>query len=221
MYKVIQPNIKSQPLDEKRRSELSQCSRDGTIPSARPGFSRPIPVIITNKSDGIIMNKSDGQELMASLGMGALATGISEGKYSRRKFLKLAGGSIALSSVVGGCTEKEVMYVLYLSISLLKEVYETLEDICAEILIENPEELELNNQGIYSGLGAESLELEEFQEMKDKALEEVVIMMVDIPPFQEMILEVCGVQAQYASFFKLGCLLIDSIALSDPFEVQE
>ena len=216
MYRVIQPNIKSQPLDEERRAELSQCRRDGTIPSARPGFSRPIPVIVTNAADV--------QEVMASLGAGALAIGTSKVKSSRRKFLKLAGGSIALSSVVCGCTEKDLqtaVAVVYMSIKLLKEFYEILEDICAEILIENPEELALNNQGIYSGLGAESLELEEFEVTKDDALEEIITMMVDIPPVQEVILEVCGVQAKYASIFKFGCLLIDSVALSNPFEVQE
>ena len=215
-------------LTVSRYQELQSCMRNGIIPTAREGYSTPIPIRIR------IPEEQLSQPIdMSALGLGAVVSmgqSPSSSAYmtSRRTLLKLSGGALLLAGAATqqGCplTKGQVEIILYLSIQLLKTVYEMYENICSSVLIENPNEVALENQGYVVGLGMEDLTKEDLfdaQDNPDSLLDSTVNAIIDIPAAKEVILDVCGVYAEYPAIFKLGGLLWEEAFTSGSFEVVE
>lgn len=215
-------------LTESRYQELQRCMRDDLIPTAREGYSKPIAIRIR------VPENQMGQSIdMGALGIGAVASMGQRDqkkpyKTSRRRLLQLSGGALLIAGAATqqGCplTRREVEVILYLSIKLFKTVYELYENICSSVLIENPNEVALENQGYVVGLGMEDLTRDKLlaaQNDPNNLLDSTVNTIIDIPAAKEVILDVCGVYAEYPAIFKLGGLLWEEAFTSESFEVVE
>ena len=143
------------PLHPARRAELTRCLQTGERPTPlRDGLPRPMAV-------AVVATERQARELMAAVPGAALLTVAATSQApppSRRSVLRgLAAGGVlvALPGGLSGCTPEAaevVSQLVFLTIAVAKAVYTVLEEICGEVIVENPGSFGAENIGIDRGL---------------------------------------------------------------------
>ena len=222
-------HVRTTSLTDDRRAELLQCLATGQRPRPlRTGLPRPMPVAVV-RSEAQALELTERVPGAVLLGAGA-ATAATTG-VTRRDLLRgvAAGGFlVALPGGLTGCTPEQaevVAQLVFLTIAVAKAIYTVLEEICGEVIVENPGSFGAQNIGMDLGL----VDSDDFSDLAGKtygefseSMQDTLRSVIDIPPVSEFVLEFCDIRAEYPAYFWLAGAILDTVLQTeDVLEVTE